>query len=363
MESVLINQNYTRMTVPKLKHCLTFCAFLLVTNVTAGRAQPIEAVGSRALGMGGAFVAVASDSSATWWNPAGLAAGPFLDLALARAVTESRAEPRSPNAMASAARRDTVSWFALGSPPLGISYYRLRITDIRPLRVAAGGTAEPTVTESGSRQVGTVSLTASQFGVTLVQTLVPGLHAGATLKYLRGTVRSAQADGAVSVGALLDRGDALEGGDRDSAFDLDVGLIGVAGALRAGLLVRNATEPELGDDAGVVRLDRQFRAGLAYDGRAIGAPPLVVAVDADLSTTETAWGDRRNVALGVERWVANDRLALRGGARVNTAGARERAATAGVSVAVRAGLFLDAHVVGGRREDDRGWGVAARVSF
>ena len=38
--------------------------------------------------MGGAFVAVASDSSATWWNPAGIAAGPFVDIAWARSVTE-----------------------------------------------------------------------------------------------------------------------------------------------------------------------------------------------------------------------------------------------------------------------------------
>ena len=33
-------------------------------------AQIVESVGHRALGMGGAFVAVADDSTATWWNPA-----------------------------------------------------------------------------------------------------------------------------------------------------------------------------------------------------------------------------------------------------------------------------------------------------
>jgi hypothetical protein len=32
-------------------------------------------------------------------------------------------------------------------------------------------------------------------------------------------------------------------------------------------------------------------------------------------------------------------------------------------VAVRAGLFVDAHVVRGGATDDRGWGLAARVSF
>jgi hypothetical protein len=69
------------------------------------------------------------------------------------------------------------------------------------------------------------------------------------------------------------------------------------------------------------------------------------------------------VALGIERWLAGQRVGVRGGARFNTVGGKERAATAGISVAVRSGLFLDGHVVRGGSEDDRGWGVAARVSF
>jgi hypothetical protein len=319
------------MTRRNLKHSLPLCVFVLVTNVLVAQAQVIETVGSRALGMGGAFVAVASDSTATWWNPAGLADGPFVDVSLARAVTESRATPP--------AHRDTASWFALGTPPFGFSYYRLKLTNIRP--------ADPTVTESGSREdrragLPVRSLTASLLGVTLVQTLMPGVHAGGTLKYVRG---------------------GLDDGDSDRAFGADIGLLATGGPIRLGLLVRNAVESELESEAGAVRMDRQFRAGVAYDAAKAGGPPLVLAVDADVSTTAAASGDRRNVALGVEQWLWAKRLALRGGARFNTVGARERAATAGLSALVRAGLFLDAHVVGGGREDDRGWGVAARVSF
>jgi hypothetical protein len=340
------------MTRRKLKHSLSFCAFLHLTNVMPATAQSTETVGSRALGMGGAFVAVASDSSATWWNPAGLAAGPFLDLSLARAVTESRGSLP--------AHRDTATWFALGTPPFGFSYYRLKITDIRPV--------DSTVTESGSREdrragVPVQSLAASQLGITLVQTLVPGLHAGATLKYLRGIVRTGQEDSLLAAGTLLDRGDELDGGDSDSAFGVDAGLLGVAGALRAGVLVRNAVESELENAAGVVRLDRHVRAGVAYDAKAIGRPPLVVAIDADVTMATSASGDRRNVAIGVEQWLLNERLGVRGGARFNVVGAKERTATGGVSVVVRPGLFVDAHAIGGGREGDRGWGVAARVSF
>ena len=336
----------------QLKHCVVLCTFLLMTHVGAGEAQVIEAVGSRALGMGGAFVAVATDSSATWWNPGALAAGPFLDLAIGRATTESAGEPP--------ARRDTASWFSVATPPFGFSYYRLRLTDIQPV--------DPTVTQSVNRQdrragVPVRSLAASQLGVTLVHTLFQGIHAGATLKYVRGTLRTASEDGVLPTRDLLGRGDDLDGGTGDGVFDADLGVIGVAGAFRAGLLVRNAFESELENEAGITRLERQFRVGGAYDAAALGGVPLVIAVDLDLSATPTASGERRNIAVGAERWLWSRRLSVRGGARFNTAGARERAATAGVSVAVRAGLFLDAHVVGGGGEDDRGWGVAARVSF
>src|SRR5687768_9348426 len=129
----------------KLKHCFLFCAFLHLTNVMPAAAQRTEVVGTRALGMGGAFVGVASDSSATWWNPAGLAAGPFLDLSLARAVTESRESLP--------AHRDTATWFAVGTPPFGFSYYRLKITDIQP----SAASPDSTVTESGSREIETVA--------------------------------------------------------------------------------------------------------------------------------------------------------------------------------------------------------------
>src|SRR4029450_12309789 len=41
--------------------------------------QSFDVIGTRALGMGGAFVAVADDASVTWWNPAGLPNSLILD--------------------------------------------------------------------------------------------------------------------------------------------------------------------------------------------------------------------------------------------------------------------------------------------
>src|SRR5258705_3280193 len=71
-------------------------ALLLAGVASVCSAQIVESVGNRALGMGGAFVAVATDSSATWWNPAGLATGPFADVAVGPGVLQLGAKAASP---------------------------------------------------------------------------------------------------------------------------------------------------------------------------------------------------------------------------------------------------------------------------
>jgi hypothetical protein len=127
--------------------------------------------------------------------------------------------------------------------------------------------------------------------------------------------------------------------------------------------VRNVRETTFEQDGRVGRLPRQVRIGVAYDRLAAGGVPLTVALDVDVRAVETASGERRNVALGLERWLVDGKVGVRGGARFNTTGGNERTATGGLSVAVRSGLFLDGHVVRGGAEDERGWGFAARVSF
>jgi F plasmid transfer operon, TraF, protein len=304
--------------------------------------------------MGGAFVAVANDSSATWWNPAALADGPFLDLALARTTTEITEELP--------ARRDRVRAFALGTPPIGVSYYRLRITDIQPI--------DPTGAGSGNRQDGGAgvpvrSLEGSQLGVSIPQTLLTGVHVGTTLKWVRGTLRATEATAAdaLSLGpsALLDVGEELEGGDRENHFDVDIGVLATAGAVRLGLSGRNLLESEFADGAFV--LSRQLRFGAAFDAARLPGPPLTVAFDADIVSYAAGSGDRRVVAIGAEQWLLARRLGVRGGARFNTVGAEDRAATVGLSVSPRSGFFIDGHVVRGGALDERGWGVATRVSF
>ena len=314
--------------------------------------------------MGGAFVAVASDSTATWWNPAGLAAGPFVDIGWGRDRVEVTEQ--------APAWRHKTSWFGLGTPALGLSYYRFRITDAQPIAPTVPA-ADGRQLERGDAPVQSVAL--SQLGVTVVRTLISGVHVGTTLKRVRGTVRngpldSAASDSAASLSAALEQGEALEDGDAQSRFDLDAGIIAVAGPLRLGAAVRNLREPEFFAAGGAsdalatgMQLRRQVRVGAAFDGAMIGSIPLTVALDADLRTYLTASGERRMVALGAEQWILGRRVALRAGGRVNTRGARERVATVGLTVATGGGLYLDGHAVRGGAEDERGWGLATRISF
>src|ERR1019366_2732722 len=92
---------------------------LLLLPGSAMAQQVTESVGSRALGMGGAFVGVADDASATYWNPAGLATGGPAGVT----IDWSRLHTGDPTAplTAGATRRDT-KFTSLGTWPLGLSY-------------------------------------------------------------------------------------------------------------------------------------------------------------------------------------------------------------------------------------------------
>jgi F plasmid transfer operon protein TraF len=325
-------------------------ATVLLSLASSSSAQIVESVGNRALGMGGAFVAVATDSTATWWNPGALAAGPFGDVSVGRAETDLKEQIP--------ARRDRVSWFAATTPAIGFSYYRLRITDIRGF----GSTGQLDVDRQDTRaEVSLRSISVSALGLTFVQSILPGVHAGATLKYVRGTMRAGAADATGAVDDLLDRADDLEGGDAESRLDLDAGVIVAAGPIRLGGVMRNIRHPEFAD--GTFTLPRQTRVGAAIDVEKAGGPPLVLAIDADVKRYATATGERRVIAVGAEQWLWRRRIGVRGGARFNRVGAEERAATVGVSIGVRNGFYVEGQTVRGGSDAERGWSLGTRVTF
>jgi hypothetical protein len=181
------------------------------------------------------------------------------------------------------------------------------------------------------------------------------------VKYLRGTLHSGREDGLLPPSELLDLGEEYEGGDGEQHVDVDVGVLTVTGPVRLGVVGRNLSEPSFG--SGAFRFPRQVRVGGAFDASKLPGTPLMVAVDVDVIAYETPLGDRRVVAIGAEQWLWGRRLGVRAGARFNREGREDRAATAGISVSPRSGFYLDGHVVGGGTAEDRGWGVATRVSF
>ena len=257
-------------------------AALLATCASPARAQTYEAIGTRAQSMGGAFVAVADDATATWWNPAGIATGAYFSAVFEHGRTTT---PDNAPASGPAARLGTNGFTAV-FPALGVSYYRLRISQIQPV--------SPTAADASNRQdVGDVRLdlrsaTVSQFGGTFAQSIGGHLVVGTTLKLLRS--------GAASVTEVPD-GDALDAADvlpisPSTRADLDVGVMATIARLRIGASVRNVTEPTFTSEGGSVKLERQARAGLALllPGTG-GVDGVTIASDLDLTRTSTVSGE------------------------------------------------------------------------
>jgi hypothetical protein len=316
--------------------------------------QGLETLGSRAAGLG-AFVAVADDASAVAWNPAGLINGPMFNIMLDFGQL-TRAEAGPLDATRPAGRGST-TLISLGVPPLGLTYYRQRLTEIVPLEPAAG----PEV-DRQDRQVGVRSLLTTQLGATLLQSLGAGLTLGTTVKMVRGRVGT-DVMRTASWQSAFERAEML-GGQSKTVFDADVGVIYGVGRIRAGLVVRNLREPEFEEieDGPVMRLQRHIRAGVAWSPSWPGLARTLVSLDADLTDVPHPGGARRDVAMGVERWLRGHILGVRGGLRASTIGAGRPAISAGGSYAVRAGVYVDGYVVRGTA-DDRGWGVAARLTY
>ena len=339
-----------------MRKCLfvpALAAALILVSAFEARAQLYEDVGTRAQGMSGAFVAVADDATAVWWNPAGLATGPFFNALIEKGrVTE----PESP-VTTGPARRAGVSGFAMALPSLGFSYYRLRISQF------PADSTEPLLPnrqdEGGVPRVRSRAF--SQFGVTLDQTLLDHLVVGATVKLVRAGEDTTTVDPSKD---LLDQGDDLDV-PHQTHGDLDLGVMLALKHFRAGLTVRNMTTPQFGEGNDRFELKRQARAGVAVVGTSKGLVPAVtVAADADVTRTATPFGDVRRVALGGEAWLAKQqRVGVRGGVAANTIGERRTTASAGVSVKTFSSLYIDAARTFGSDQSIRGWSTTARFTF
>ncbi len=337
----------------------------VVGTPAPARAQSFEIVGVRALGMGGAFVAVADDTSAIYWNPAGLSNAALVDIALQRTGTSIPLRQDS-TSVGEGGWRGSATFVGFAMPSLGVSYLRTRVEQ------AFGPTAGPTDSRQQDRPgVAEVSSRAvDEVGLTLLQSLLANVVVGGTVKLARGSSATQIPASGASMSAAFE---AIENAPRTAAtrFNLDVGVLAFSGPLRVGFVGRNLPEPDFGGGGGdqPATLERQFRAGIAITpgfviNRTVAAQPsLTIALDADLTRTTMPTGDERHVAAGVERWFMGRRLAVRGGVRANTIGSSRVLATAGASVGVRAGLLAEGQFARGGASAGQQWSIGGRVTF
>ncbi|MEO5820788.1 MAG: conjugal transfer protein TraF [Vicinamibacteraceae bacterium] len=275
----------------------------------AAGAGGMEVLGVRAQGMAGAFVAVADDATAVYWNPAGLATGDLFSMGLERShVSLPSTGGDSPTLRTGAV--------LIGTPPLGVGYYRLGSTHVVP--------------------------------VTVVQSFGDHLNVG-------GAVKGVWGEG-------ID-------GRTHARLDVDLGVIVRTEGWRIGLVLRNLTEPSFGPEViafggNRYRLERHARLGAAFFPR----EGLTLAVDADLmpldqpSGLALGEGRRRALAIGAEQKVM-PRLVVRGGVRAQTIDGARPSASGGASVEVRTSIWLDAQATGGGDRADRTWSVGLRFRY
>ncbi len=219
----------------------------------AGTRSPFaNGTGARALALGGAFCAIATDPAALTWNPAGLALASRFGYEVAHSAGVEVDSHDSYAALVAPSWR----WGSLG---LGVR------------SVGVGG-VEPR-DERNNVSGDEFSSSETEITVGYARPINDAWSLGASLKLQSQDVGGYGASAlAGDLGVLVAIGPAL--GFRASWLE----------GLTAGLGIRNALEPALRLDRESVRDPRTWRGGLAWRGW-VGSQELTVAVDGDASQT------------------------------------------------------------------------------
>jgi hypothetical protein len=292
--------------------CALMAALLLVSPSLL-TAQTWGQVGERAQGMGGAFVAVADDASAIYWNPGGLATGSTFD---------AQIDLSTPKSTLDAPTAGQHAFVAASLPVLALAYYGIRSAVSTSADRKNGGSGEVRVSALDTRNV----------GVSLVQTIVNTLVIGSTLRLVNGAGKT--------------------------SFDLDLGTMASVGDVRVGVTARNLRKG--------IDTERQVRLGAAFVPRSrptgvLG--PFSAAFDIDLTRTATIFGDERQAAIGSEQWWAKGLVGTRFGVHWNTIRGGEKAVAGGFTVKLPRSLFAEGHVTKSQQDRESDWGGGLRVTF
>ena len=341
-----------------MQTCLAVIVILAVSIATVPvSAQEWESLSTRALGLAGAFVAVADDATAAYWNPAGLSTGSAFSLLFDHTFTEVLVDRSRVDSLGTI-RTGTI--IGMSTNTTALSYYRLVIDQVEDHQLG-GLTGSDATEEHESRQRTLRSLVTHNLALTRATFLGSGFSVGSTVRYVRSSFGVNLVGSNVTTARALHQTVGRETHSQNH-YDLDVGLKAGGPKFQVGLVARNLRNPRLnvtGESA--FRLGRQIRTGLAV--RPIGG--LLLTADVDLSPLSTFRGDRRNMAVGAEKWFGTW-LAVRGGTRVNFDDVQANPETVvafGFSMALTTGLFVDAQWTRGRDGTENGWSAGGRFSY
>lgn len=342
----------------------------LVLVPAAGLAQPTPPAGPRALAMAGAFVGLADDASAPFWNPAGVGLGPVFSVAAGYTWTAQDrnrlvdrlngrvAPPLDPDARQGVFGGDSI-WWALSTPVIAFSFERLHLGDVQPIAAPVSGREDPRLRFR--------ALALQYLGLTLVN----GVGSGAII--LGTTVKIARGGGAISeriqpagtgAAGLIEVATALKT-SASTTVDLDLGLMAtLTPAVRLGAVVWNLRQPSFRTSGGnPIRLKRRARLGLAV----LPSGDTAVTFDIDLTRGERdlARADGRTLAVGAEQWLLAHRIALRGGVRRGIGSASSSTPVFAAGGAIRLGQRLRVDLAGaaGRHRADRQWTAGLGYAF
>ena len=298
---------------------------------TGGVSPASAQVGTRASGMAGAYVGVADDATAVYWNPAGVATGSLVSV-----VIGGGGQTVARGAQLEEGQQDTAAVVAISATALGFAYYRLGTYGRSAPEPAVIRPPEPR--RSAAQCAGDLDIHNRRVARPVSRTIRRRRrHAKIYVRIIRRGVRQRVRRRCGCDGRDEPHPAWISGAQPDHAV--------VYGWRRGRGRARSRSQDwrRLG-----LRMDRHH----ARDR--IGGRRPDVAAD--------ALGRSPDVAAGVETWWMGQRLGLRGGARRSTIGDARAAFAAGISAGLSPGMLLEAHVVRGHAAE-HSWSVGARMLF
>ena len=369
-------------------------------------AAGFEMAGPRSMGMGGAFVAVADDATAVYWNPAaitqikGVDITPFVGAKATDRVYDiiedleewendhgapyTLSEMKDLKDILERFNKDEVgvfggahAGFALASKWFALSSVALAQANLDPHADTELSHLGPTESDraNNSSRVDVNSLVTNNIALTLASTLgIPNIAVGVNAKYIqayRYVDRYYVFD--QDTGEYQDEIDYKKHFNDNKvdgwAWGVDAGvLITLGDWVKIGALGRNINEPEINWEKHQpkTKLRGQYRAGVALTP----FKDLTLSVDGDITkqgreVVKSRSGDKfvfdasREISAGLEWWLLGRHLALQGGVNnITESGEADRYYTAGLGIRIP---FVGLDLAGGYGGDHR-YAVSAALN-